>query len=110
MQRLIMAAALTMALGVGMLAGGMLTHYAGAQTPGVPGTLTNNTPNYATPGYQYPGIALIQNRWQIVVIPTGTPNGAITLLLDSQTGDSYALRPEQILPGPGYTWVRLVRR
>ncbi|MHB9024299.1 MAG: hypothetical protein ACYC7E_09000 [Armatimonadota bacterium] len=109
MQRLLLAAALAVALGVGMLAGSMMTPRVSAQTPGAPGRITND-PTYLNPGTQYPGVVYVQNRWQIVVLPTGAGGAAITLLLDTQTGDSYVLRPEQVLPGPGYTWIRLVRR
>lgn len=109
MRRLWLIAAMSGLFVSGVLIGSLSTPGARADKP-VPAVATEVTPgpgvyqpySSATP-YYFPG------RWQVIVAPSPTGTGAVSVLLDLQTGESYILQRAQNAI-TGYAWVHLERR
>ena len=109
MQRLLLIGALLVAFGGGMLAGGMLPAAKADPNP----TLTQT---YPAPGVRsapgtpyYLSEPFVYQRWFVTLIPRGVNESPMVVLVDSQTGFSYLLRPAPGEPS-GLAWELINRR
>ena len=112
MQRLFLMGALLIAFGIGIMVGGVI--------PAVKAAPVTNTPavaEYTADGNVRPGTGTpfylnepyLYQRWFLTIIPQGANVSPLVVLVDSQTGASFLLRPAPGEPA-GLSWLLIDRK
>lgn len=104
MRRILLIGALVASFGLGVMSGGLLPAAQG-EAPGSNPNLPQVVPLIPPYTSVY---SVTQGRWQVFNLPSPDRTQVLTILLDSNTGDSYMLVPSRVARVP-FTWERLDR-
>lgn len=111
MHRLLLIGGLMVAFGFGILADGMLPP---AQADPAPtrATYTNALSTNDRPDIDQPFYLTdhdLYQRWFVMLVPRGVNEAPLILLIDSQTGANFLLRPDPGEPS-GLSWLLIDRK